>query len=332
MASIPKTGTRTQLDKEIEAFLSKNPDLHLGSTDFTHERQHHTRVFGFHALPEEQRAPIGHVEFVTLRGPYGTIPVRVFYPESGEDRTRADDAAALVYFHGGGYTIGTVDEFENGCRILAEEAGVQVYAVEYRLSPEWRYPTQLDEYDFVVDWLQGQGGKEMGVSPDRVMGGGDSAGGNMTASLCLRRLDQGKKPLHAQFLLYPETRLPFDTSAAAENTGGPYLECNGIFAFAAHYLPRGGSVAPSHRYITPGSQPSSALKGLPPAAVFTCGFDCLRDVGIEYASTLKDAGNQIIWHHFDTLCHGFLQMAPWSKQALAATKQVALEMKRLGYS
>ncbi|GAD92398.1 hypothetical protein SMAC_07896 [Paecilomyces variotii No. 5] len=363
MGSIPKTGTRTQLDPEIKDFLSsQNPDLHLGSTDFTHERQHHTHVLGFHALPEEQRAPIGRVEFITLRGPYGTIPVRAFYPKSGEDKTNAGDAAALVYFHGGGYTVGTVDEFENGCRILAEEAGVQVYAVEYRLSPEWRYPTQLNEYDFVVEWLQGQGGKERGVHSDRVMGSGDSAGGNMTASICLRRLDQGKKPLHAQLLLYPEARLPFDTPAAEENNGGPYLECkshtldlathfsppleelgareqsdkyhagNGIFSFADHYLPRGGSVSPSHRYISPGSQPSSALKRLPPAAVFTCGFDCLRDVGIEYASKLKDAGNQVIWHHFDTLCHGFLQMAPWSAQALAATKQVASEMKRLGCS
>lgn len=225
MGSIPKTGTRTQLDREVEVFLSKNPDLHLGLTDFAHERHHHTQVFGFHALPEEKRASIGRVEFVTLRGPYGTIPVRVFYPKSGEERTRAGNATALVYMHGGGCTVGTVDEFENGCRILAEEAGVQIYAVEYRLSPEWRYPTQLDEYEFVVQWLKGPGGKERGVSLDRVMGGGDSAGGSMTTSLCLRLLDQGKKPLHAQFLLYPDTKLPLDTPAAEENNSGPYLDC-----------------------------------------------------------------------------------------------------------
>lgn len=89
----------------------------------------------------------------------------------------------MIYFHGGGYTVGTVDEFENGLRIVAEESRCQVYAVEYRLAPEWRFPTQLDEYIAVAEWLHGEGGKERGVSSDKVMGGGDSAGGNMTAAV-----------------------------------------------------------------------------------------------------------------------------------------------------
>lgn len=127
----------------------------------------------------------------------------------------------------------------------------QVYAVEYRLAPEFRYPTQLDEYCAVVDWLQGDGCRSRGVHPERVAGGGDSVGGNMTAAVCLRRLDQGKKPLAAQVLLYPEARLPFDTPAARENNYGYYLECNGIFGFADHYLPRPNG---EHLSVTPGRQ------------------------------------------------------------------------------
>lgn len=101
-----------------------------------------------------------------------------------------------------------------------------VFAVEYRLAPEWRYPVQLDEYEAVMDWIiHGPGARETGVDPDRVSGGGDSAGGNMTASVALRRRDEKKGNLCAQILLYPEARVPFDTHAAVENNSGYYLEC-----------------------------------------------------------------------------------------------------------
>ena len=123
--------------------------------------------------------------------------------------------AALIYFHDGGYTVGSVDEFENGLRLLAELSSVQIYAVEYKLAPEFRFPTQLDEYDAVIDALQGNFGNRQGIST--VLGGGDSAGGNMTAAITLRRKDNGMKPLDAQILFYPEARVPFDTPAAVEN-------------------------------------------------------------------------------------------------------------------
>lgn len=150
-SNVPTVGTRT-------TFLSRNPDLHLGGTGDLHdERANNTKVFGFHSLPSSMQAPIHSVEFSAIRGPHGTIPIRVLYPKSGEERRKYGDAGALIYFHGGGYTVGTVDEFENGLRIVAEESGVQVYAVECRLAPEWRFPTQLDEYVAVVEWVQGKG-------------------------------------------------------------------------------------------------------------------------------------------------------------------------------
>lgn len=152
---IPKTGTRSTLDPDIASFLKSNPNLHLGGSDaFTVERSHHTRVFGFHALHSSKQAPIGSVEFTAVRGPHGTIPVRVFHPSSAPEKGKQ---GALVYMHGGGYTVGTVDEFENGLRLVAERAGVQVYAVEYRLAPEFAFPTQLDEYEAVLAWCRARG-------------------------------------------------------------------------------------------------------------------------------------------------------------------------------
>lgn len=223
-STLPIEGTRTTLDKEIEDFLKENPDLHLGGdVDFHQERSHHTKIFGFHKLDLSLQCPIKDVEFTAIRGPHGTIPLRLFYPSSFEGQNGT--AGALVYMHGGGYTVGSVDEFENGLRLLAEESGCITIGVEYRLAPEWKFPTQLDEYATVIQWLQNNGGKERGIHPDKVLGGGDSAGGNMTAALALRLKDQGKKNMRGQVLLYPEARLPFTTKAAVENNSGLYLEC-----------------------------------------------------------------------------------------------------------
>jgi acetyl esterase/lipase len=329
-SEIPTTGTRTKLVSSIEQFLKDNSSLHLGGDeDFHGERRKHLEVFGIHSIPKEKQHPIGEVEFTAVRGPHGTIPVRVLYPKSGEEHRKKGEAGALIYFHGGGYTVGSVDEFENGLRLLAEESGVQVYGIDYRLAPEFKFPTQLDEYDAIIDWLQSSGGKERGVHPDLVSGGGDSAGGNMTAAISLRRRDENKKPLNSQVLLYPEARLPFDTPAAAENNSGYYLECNGIFSFADHYLPRG--TPPGYKYISPGMQDKEYLKGQSRAGVYTSGFDPLRDVGVEYAHKNREAGNEIVWRHYDGMTHGWLQMTAWSGEARDAVKDVAGDLKKFTY-
>ncbi|THY27161.1 hypothetical protein D6D01_04211 [Aureobasidium pullulans] len=309
MSDIPTIGTRSQLHPETQTFLKDHPKLHLGGQeDFHDERNHHLEV-----------------EFTAVRGPYGTIPIRVLYPKSGEDKRKNGEAAALVYFHGGGYTVGSVDEFENGLRLLAEESGIQVYGVDYKLAPEYRFPIQLDEYSAVIDWLQGDGGKARGVHPSKVMGGDDSAGGNMTAATTLRN----QTPLAAQIMLYPEARVSFDTPAAVENNSGYYLDCNGIFGFADHYFPRG--TPPSNRYISPGMQDISKLGGQPPAAIYTSGFDPLRDVGVEYAHKSKQAKNEVVWHHYEDMTHGFLQMTAWSDKAISCVKDIAKDMKKFGY-
>ncbi|TBU35926.1 alpha/beta hydrolase fold-domain-containing protein [Dichomitus squalens] len=335
---IPSSGNRTTLADSVKHLLSSGPtaSLHLGGVEaYSEERRHHTEILGWHNLPEEAKAQasISEVEFTALRTEHGTISVRVFYPKSGEQYRKSGDAGALVYMHGGGYTVGCVDDFEHGLRTLAEASACQVYAVEYHLAPEYRYPTQLDEFSAVINWLQGPEGKKRGIHPDRVAGGGDSAGGNMTAALALRRRDEGLKNMcnpGAQLLVYPEARLPFNTKACQENNSGLYLEANGVFFFADHYLPRG--VPPATPYVSPGMQDVPALERLPPALVFTAGFDPLRDVGVEYASKLQKAGNSVHWTHHADLTHGFLQFGPWSEDCLDATKNMGKTLGRLVYS
>jgi acetyl esterase/lipase len=124
---IPKTGDRSTLCSSISRFLESHSSLHLGGDeDFHAERRKHLEVFGFHNIPEDKQHAIGRVEFTAVRGPHGTIPVRVLYPKSGKAE---GENGAWVYFHGGGYTVGSVDEFENGLRQVAEESGVQVHHI-----------------------------------------------------------------------------------------------------------------------------------------------------------------------------------------------------------
>lgn len=133
--TIPQVGTRTELAQSIKQFLKGRPSLHLGGQeDFHQERRHHLEVFGFHALPKSLQAPIGRVEFAGVRGKHGTVPVRLFYPRNFEDSRRGQvkgnvKVPALVYMHGGGYTVGSVDEFENGLRLLAEKANFIVSTI-----------------------------------------------------------------------------------------------------------------------------------------------------------------------------------------------------------
>ncbi|KAF7182684.1 hypothetical protein CNMCM7691_002345 [Aspergillus felis] len=333
---IPTTASRaSSVAVSLARFLKDHPNLHLGGdADFHRERREHLEILGFYALPAAKQAAIGKVEVQIVPGPHGSIPIRLFYPQAilGND-TKDSKVAALVYMHGGGYTVGSIDEFENGLRLLAEAAGAITIGVEYHLAPEHHFPTQLDEYSAVIDWAQGVEGSSRGIDPDLVFGGGDSAGGNMTEAIALRRRDQKVKNIAGQLLLYPESRPPFDTPAAVENnTGGSlYLVCNGIFSFADHYLSKeqGKTVPPSNRYVSPGMQSADDLHDLPPAALFTCGFDPLRDVGVEYGNKLQQAGVDIRWHHYANLTHGFLQFAPWSQECMDAVMDVAQELKRL---
>lgn len=139
---IPSVGDRTELAQSIKEFLKDQADLHLGGQeDFHQERRRHLEVFGFHALPEKLQAPIGRVEFAGVRGKHGTVPIRLFYPKNFEDGRRGAAKGdvkmpALVYMHGGGYTVGSVDEFENGLRLLAEKANIIVSSAEKEST--WR--------------------------------------------------------------------------------------------------------------------------------------------------------------------------------------------------
>ncbi len=304
---IPAHAVRGTLDSELARFLVSAP--RLGA----HEPVHVQRVAHDRLIPKTL-PPIGRVEHLGLPGPHGTVPVRCFHPS----KAGPADGGALIYLHGGGWTVGTLDQFEAPMRIFAERSGAQVYAVDYKLAPEYQWPVQIDEGEFVVRWLA-EHGPERGVNPARIALGGDSAGGNMTCVIALKLRDEDGPELAFQMPLYPETALPFDTKSGVENRTGYYLETAGVLLFAWNVIPQGADY--SQPYITPLN--AKDLTRLPRTLLVTNGFDPLRDVGHAYAQKLAAAGNDITYINHEDLTHGFIQFTEHSRRCLEATEELA---------
>src|ERR1700684_3321214 len=164
---MPKEVGRTIMDSEVKDWLKDGP------------------VLGSHEPIHVQRA--AHDRFIaTNKPPPGTTPIRCFHPS----KPGIAEGAALVYLHGGGYIVGSLDQFDTAMRLFAENSGAQVYAVDYKLAPEYQFPVQIEEDEFVVRWLH-EHAQERGIDPARVALGGDSAGGNQTCVVALKLRDEG---------------------------------------------------------------------------------------------------------------------------------------------
>ena len=160
--SIPSKVGRGTLDPDLKDWLPTGPVLGADEPIATQRASH--AVLGQKPWPQ-----IGQVEHLVLDAPHGSLGVRVHTPSrpSGLLRWGSRPSGALVYMHGGGWTVGTLDEFETPMRLLAERAGIITYAVEYHLSPEVKWPTALDEGEFVVRWLI-EHAAQRGVDPNKV--------------------------------------------------------------------------------------------------------------------------------------------------------------------
>ncbi len=305
--NIPPEVSRSTLEQEIAAWLPAAPVLGAHQPVHVQRREHD-------AFIDKEMPPIGNIEHLGLRGPHGTIPVRVYHPS----RPGPAEAAAMIYLHGGGFVVGSLDQFETAMRLFAEGSGAQVYCVDYKLAPEYQWPVQMDEGEFVVRWLFDHAA-ERGVDPSRIALGGDSAGGNMTCTISLKLRDEHGPRLALQVPLYPEAAMPFETRAGIENRSGGYVDTAGVLLFVWCLLKQGEDY--SQPYITPMNASSHA--GLPQALLVTCGFDMLRDVGHAYALKLAAAGNELTYVHYPNLPHGFIQMTAHSQRCLQATNEIA---------
>ena len=266
---------------------------------------------GFHTMPPAEsrrlfRAMRGlagkpdPVDAVEERITPNSIPLRVYRPlDSGPE-----PLPVLVFFHGGGWVLGDLETVDNLCRRLANASGCAVVSVDYRLSPEAKFPTPLDDCIEAVRFVSEEA-ESFGIDPARVAVGGDSAGGNLAAAVALWSLQFGSPKVAFQLLIYPITDFSSETPSYAENAEGYGLGREMMAWYWSQYLvePSDGS--------SPLASPLRAddLSGLPPALVITAGYDVLRDEGQAYASRLKEAGVGVELKHYPGMIHGFLQMA-----------------------
>jgi acetyl esterase len=249
------------------------------------------------------------------------VPLRSYRPAGS-----AADAIlpVLVYFHGGGWTIGDLDTHDVLCRELANGAGCAVVAVDYRMGPEARFPAAVDDCIAATRWVQAHAG-ELKVDAGRLAVGGDSAGGNLAAVVCILARDAGGvPPIAFQLLVYPATDMRAGTPSHQTNGDGYLLTRETIKYFHDHYI---DDVRHDLDWrASPLLAPD--LSNLPPAFVLTAGYDPLRDEGLAYSQRLTEAGNRVAHVCFERQIHGFITMGRVLDEANAAVAICAGEVRR----
>jgi acetyl esterase len=237
-------------------------------------------------------------------GVVGDVPIRTYRPRNGT-------LPALVYFHGGGWSIGDLDTADPMCRRLAAEAGCVVVSVGFRLAPEHPFPAALeDAYAVTVDVVRHAG--RYGVRPDAVAVAGDSSGGNLATVTARRLRDEGIALAH-QLLLCPNTDSGLDSPSFAEFGEGYGLSAAAMAWFLGHYI---GLADRSDPRIAP--LRAEDLSGLPPATVLTAECDILRDEGEAYARALEAAGVPVEQRRYDGMMHNFVTLPEVFDDAVTA--------------
>lgn len=209
---------------------------------------------------------------------------------------------ALLYTHGGGFTIGSIESHDIFCRTLSELSGAAVVSLDYRLAPEHRFPTAVHDSWDALAWLAGEGGRALGLDTSRLAVGGDSAGGTLAAVAAVHARDQGM-PLALQLLIYPGTTDHQDTPSHARFEHGPVLEKALIDWFFAQYID------PADRSDWRFAPLKSAdVDGVAPAWVGLAECDPLVDEGVFYADKLRAAGVPVDLEIYRGVVHGFITM------------------------
>jgi len=251
-----------------------------------------------------------HVEDSVAELPDGTaLPVRVYRP-SGASGTALP---VVVYFHGGGWVSGDARQSEWWCSSIAAQAGVVVVSVDYRLAPEHPFPVPAQDCYAATVWVT-EHADELGGDATRLAVMGDSAGGNLSAVVCLMARDQSGPAIALQVLLYPSVEIIDAFPSEDENAHAPVLTKADLAVFSELYLSGGDGTDP---YASP---LRGKHAGLPAALIQTAQHDPLRDHGAAYAAALRDSGVEVRLTNYVDAVHGYISLpgvVPAARQALA---------------
>jgi acetyl esterase len=240
---------------------------------------------------------VARVEDLEVPLPGGPpLPVRVYVPDGAV-------RGVIVYFHGGGWVLGDLDGYDPLMRALANGTGFTVASVDYRLAPEHRYPTAVDDCTAAFAWIA-DNRAQLGADGLPLVVAGDSAGGNLAAVVARRARDTSGPQAAMQVLVYPVTDSDFETPCYTHADNQQFLDRDSMVWFWGHYAPD------ASRRGEPDASPLRAadLSGLPPALVITAEYDPLRDEGEAYAARLEEAGVPTTLIRHDGQMHGFFSV------------------------
>ena len=259
---------------------------------------------------------VGSVVETTFPGPAGLVPISIYTPAG------AGPFPVALYIHGGGWVIADRKVYDSSARALTNAAGAIIVSTDYRLAPENRFPAAHDDTFAAYQWVRANATRFNG-DPARVAVVGESAGGNMAASIAIRARDQGVPPPLYQVLIYPVTNYAFDTPSQVANQNASPLSTKGLQWFYERYLN-----SPAEGANPLFSVLRANLQGLPPATVINADVDPLRSEGAAYAQKLIAAGVKVDYRNYSGVTHEFFGMGAVLDEAKQAVTLAAAGLKR----
>ena len=267
--------------------------------------------------PSADPPELARIEDRLIAGPDGTsLPIRLYVPLG------AAPMGVCLYFHGGGWVLNNLDTHDDLVRRLAATSGCLFASVDYRLAPEHKFPAAVEDAYAALEWVHSHAA-ELGCDPDRIAVSGDSAGGNLAASVCLMTRDRGGPPIAFQALIYPITDCDFERPSYRENAEGYFLTRREMLWFWNQYVSSPEQMRDP--YASPLLAPS--LRGLPPATILTAEFDPLRDEGDAYAQALRAAGVDVTLLRYDGMIHAFIRRVQQFNMARKAIQEIGGEIR-----
>ncbi len=252
----------------------------------------------------------------------GEIEARMYIPKV--DGEKKSNSGALVYFHGGGFVLGSIDSHDGAAIQIANQSKLKVLSVNYRLAPESPFPAGLLDAQHSFNWLYQNAG-QYDIDKDRIAIGGDSAGANLAAASCKLNRDQGKPMPAIQMLIYPSTIGNNSSKSREQLEDAPIIPKPVIQWMHDHYIPR--DQANDERFNILAAED---LSDLPPAFVLTAGYDPLRDEGHAYAEKLRAHGVEVRYSCYTNMFHGFYTYGVLSESRNAVNETAKVLSLALG--
>ena len=266
------------------------------------------------------RQPIGALRDLVVDGAEGPLAARLYIPTS---RTGADPAPTMLYIHGGGWMYGDLESHDAACRFLAEQSGVQILAIDYRLAPEHPFPAATEDCQAAYRWLVDHA-EDVNADPTRLAVGGDSAGGSLSLSTAVWAAEKGL-PLAFQLLIYPGADF-VDRTESRRMFGEGFVLTERFMTGAeeAYFAPGADKSHPDASGIRRVDFPA----GIAPAHVVTAGYDPLRDEGEALARLLADNGVEVDLVRYPAMIHGFLHIVGAGRVAKRCNHEIADRLRR----